>query len=86
MRDPRRAVPKPELEQLKDADAKHNYEVVLRFRDRLLQSGTVEGSYMNLFQGGIDIPPLFIEQMAHVVLRNILDGCASPTTTCAPTT
>jgi len=78
MRDPRRLVPKPELDQLKDADAKHNYEVVLRFRDRLLQAGTVEGSYMNLFQGGIDIPPLFIEQMAHVVLRNILDGCDDP--------
>ena len=33
---------------------------------------------MNLFKGGVDIPPLFIEQMAHVVLRNILDGCDDP--------
>jgi hypothetical protein len=78
MQDPRRAVPREELELVKDADAKDNYEVVLRFRDRLLQSGTVEGCYMNLFKGGIDIPPLFIEQMAHVVLRNILDGCEDP--------
>ena len=78
MREPRRPVPKEELNLLKDADARENYEVVLRFRDRLLQAGTVEGCYMNLFQGGIDIPPLFIEQMAHVVLRNILDGCEDP--------
>jgi len=33
---------------------------------------------MNLFKGGVDIPPLFIEQMAHVVLRNILDAGADP--------
>ena len=74
MREPRRPVSKEELGLLQDADAKDNYEIVLRFRDRLLQAGTVEGCYMNLFKGGVDIPPLFIEQMAHVVLRNILDG------------
>ena len=78
MREPRRPVSKEELGLLKDADARENYEIILRFRDRLIQSGTVEGCYMNLFQGGIDIPPLFIEQMVHVVLRNILDGCDDP--------
>src|SRR4029079_13947116 len=31
-----------------------------------------------LFKGQVDIPPLFIEQMVHVVLRNILDGCSDP--------
>lgn len=74
MQDPRRPVSGDELDLLKDADARDNYKIVLRFRDRLLQAGTVEGSYMTLFKGGIDIPPLFIEQMAHVVLRNILEG------------
>ena len=74
MQEPRRAVPHDELNRLKDRDARDNYEIVLRFRDRLLQAGTVEGCYMNLFRGGIDIPPLFIGQMAHVALRNILDG------------
>ena len=78
MRDPGRAVSADELNLLKDVDAKHNYEVVLRFRDRLLQAGTVEGCYMNLFKGDVDIPPLFIEQMVHVVLRNILDGSDDP--------
>jgi hypothetical protein len=78
MLEPRRAVAKAALEAIKDADAKHNYEVVLRFRDRLLRSGTVEGCYMDLFKDAVDIPPLFVEQMAHVVLRNILDGCEDP--------
>ena len=75
MREPRRAVPQAELELLKDADAMDNYAVVLRFRDRLLQADSLEGCYRNLFKGSVDIPPLFIEQMAHVALRNILDGC-----------
>ena len=60
---------------MQDRDAKDNYEIVLRFRDRLLKAGTVESCYVNLFKGDVDVPPLFIEQMAHVVLRNILAGC-----------
>ena len=78
MQDPRRPVSNEELDVLKDRDTKDNYEAVLRFRDRLLQAGTVEGCYMNLFKAGVDIPPLFIEQMAHVVLRNVLEGGADP--------
>jgi Family of unknown function (DUF6352) len=75
MQEPRRAVSNEELNLLKDRDAKDNYEIVLRFRDRLMQAGTVESCYVNLFKGGVDVPPLFIEQIVHVVLRNILDGC-----------
>jgi hypothetical protein len=33
---------------------------------------------MGLFKGDIDVPPLFIEQLAHVILRNILDGADDP--------
>jgi hypothetical protein len=80
MAQPRRPVPPAELNLLKDSDAKENYEIVLRFRDRLLEAGTVESCYRNLFKGQVDIPPLFVEQMVHVVLRNILDGCADPLT------
>jgi hypothetical protein len=75
---PRRAVADAELEALADADARHNYRVVLKFRDRLLAAGTVEGCYMGLFKGAVDVPPLFIGQLAHVILRNLLDGCEDP--------
>ena len=78
MEDPRRSVAERDLSSLKDEDAKENYRVVLRFRDRLLAAGTVEGAYRNLFKGAIDVPPLFIEQLAHVILRNVLDGCDDP--------
>ena len=75
METPRRVVSNEELASLKDKDAKDNYRTVLNFRDRLVEAGTVEAFYMNLFKGKVDIPPLFIEQLAHVILRNILDGC-----------
>ena len=78
MQDPWREVAAEELAGLGDADARHNYDVVLRFRERLRQAGTVEGCYMGLFRAGVDIPPLFVDQMAHVILRNILDGSDDP--------
>ena len=77
---PQRTVADDELKLLRDPDAKDNYAVVLRFRDRLLKAGTVERCYMDLFKGKVDIPPLFIEQMVHVVLRNILAGCTDTLT------
>ena len=78
MQAPRRDVPAAELEALADADARHNYRMLLKFRDRLLAAGTVEGCYMGLFKGAIDVPPLFIEQLVHVILRNLLAGCEDP--------
>ena len=75
---PRRAVTNAEIEALADADARDNYRMLLKFRDRLLDAGTVEGCYMGLFKGAIDVPPLFIEQLVHVILRNLLDGCDDP--------
>ena len=76
MEEPRRSI---DVSPIKDADARHNYEVVLRFRDRLLAAGTVEGFYQALFKSGtIDVPPMFIDQVVHVILRNVLDGCDDP--------
>jgi hypothetical protein len=78
MDDPRREVAQAEIERIADQDARDNYGVLLRFRRRLLESDTVEGCYMGLFKGDVDVPPLFIEQLAHVILRNMLDACEDP--------
>jgi len=78
MDDPRRAVAQREVDAISDQDARDNYRILLRFRQRLLEAGTVEGCYMNLFKGDIDLPPLFIEQLAHVILRNLLEACDDP--------
>ena len=79
MREPRRAVAGTELEAIADNDARDNYRVLLLFRDRLLSAETLEACYAGLFRGAtIDVPPLFIDQLVHVILRNVLDGDADP--------
>ena len=65
---PRRAVGDKELDAVEDEDARDNYRILLRFRDRLLETGTVEGCYMSLFKGPINVPPIFIDQLAHEIL------------------
>ncbi len=81
LRNPREAVPEARLGELTDPDAVENYRVVLGFRDRLLAAGTIEECYLRLFlpgdksDPGVPVPPLFIDQMAHVIARAVLEGC-----------
>jgi hypothetical protein len=74
MAEPRLRVSEKEIGWLEDPDVRDNYRILLGFRDRLLAAGTVEGAYMAFFRGAIDVPPMFIDQLAHVILRNILEG------------
>jgi hypothetical protein len=74
MESPRREISEQDLNAVEDADARDNYRILLRFRQKLLDAGTVEGCYMSLFKAPIDIPPMFVDQLAHVILRNLLDG------------
>ena len=75
MESPRRSITAEVLNGIEDPDARDNYRVLLNFRNKLLEAGTVEGCYMSLFKATIDIPPMFVDQLVHVVLRNVLDGC-----------
>ena len=46
------------------------------FRDHLVGHRTVEAAYLDLVRRGVgNTPPLFINQLVHVILRNALDGC-----------
>ena len=75
---PRSRVEPHELAALADADARANYAIWLRFRDRLLAHPTLEASYLALFRGeGVDVPPLFVQQLTQILLRHILGGAAS---------
>jgi hypothetical protein len=74
MESPRRTLTEQDFSSIEDQDARDNYRIMARFRDRLLAAGTVEGAYMQLFKGAVDVPPMFIDQLAHVILRNLLEG------------
>jgi hypothetical protein len=79
--DPRMAVDSARLAALGDPDAEENYQVVLSFRDLLLKAGSIESCYRGLFgedRPATPVPPLFVDQLAHVILRNILEGNDDP--------
>jgi hypothetical protein len=77
--DPRRPVEPEEIKPIADADARENWEVMIAFRDVLLAYPTLEAAYLVLMRVGIGrTPPLFINQLVHVILRNILDDCDDP--------
>lgn len=79
MEDPFRAVPESEIDAIADEDAADNYRVVLRFRDYLAAAGTIEGAYLAIMRGGsIDVPPVFIDQIVHLILCNMLKGARDP--------
>ncbi|WP_288580455.1 DUF6352 family protein [uncultured Methylobacterium sp.] len=79
--DPRRRVAPAEVAALADADARENWEMILAFRDRLLAARSVEAAYLDLVRkGAAGTPPLFLNQLVHLILRNALDGCDDPYT------
>jgi hypothetical protein len=73
---PRRPVAASEIAAIADADARENWSVMTVFRDRLVGHKTVEAAYLDLVRRGVGgTPPLFMNQLVHVILRNLLDGC-----------
>lgn len=79
MEDPRAKTNPEEIAAVADEDARENYNVLLGFRDRLLEAGTIEACYLGLFRDNdVPLPALFVDHMAHVVVRNILEGARDP--------
>ena len=79
MDSPRRDVAEAELALVEDADTRDNYRVLLSFFERLKRADSIEACYAGIFSGGkVDVPPLFLDQLAQIILRNVLDGCEDP--------
>ncbi len=77
--DPRWPVAPAEIAALQDEDARENWGFMIAFRDRLAASPTVEAAYLAVVRSGAKgVPPLFLNQLAHLVLRNALDACEDP--------
>ncbi|TIN49340.1 MAG: hypothetical protein E5Y32_02000 [Mesorhizobium sp.] len=75
MHHPRRPVAKQEIAALEDPDARENWEFMIAFRDHVLAAPSLEAAYLALARGSAEnSPPLFMNQLAQVVLRNALDG------------
>ncbi len=73
---PRCRVAPKDIAAIEDPDARENWELMIAFRDQLLRHGTLEAAYLDLVRRGVGrTPPLFLNQLVHLILRNVLDGC-----------
>src|SRR6185312_17379020 len=66
---PRKAVGASEVAAIEDADARENWQFLVAFRDRLLAHPTLEAAYLAILrEGAMSVPPLFLNQLVHVIL------------------
>src|SRR6266481_4081189 len=79
--DPLRPVSRADIAALADADARENWTFMMAFRDRLIAAPSLEAIYVTLARKGAgDLPPIFLSQLCHLILRNALEGCDDPYT------
>jgi hypothetical protein len=79
--DPLRAVSDADIAALADPDARENWAFMVSFRDRLMAAPSLEAVYVALARKGAgDLPPIFLSQLCHLILRNALEGCDDPYT------
>jgi hypothetical protein len=73
--DPRRRVSARDIAAMEDPDARENWEFMIGFRKYLLEYPTLEAAYFALIRANGQTPPIFLNQLVHAILRNMLDGC-----------
>ena len=79
MANPLRAVSAKDIARLADADARENWSFMMNFRDRLMAAPSLEAVYVALARKGAgNLPPIFLSQLCHLILRNALEGCEDP--------
>jgi hypothetical protein len=79
MGDPFAPVGNDELAAIADPDAADNYRIVLVFRDHLVRHDSVEQAYAALFESEtISVPPVFIDQLVHLILAGMLESDRDP--------
>ena len=79
LENPQMPVSASDIAAIEDEDARENWQLLIAFRDHLLRHKTLEAAYTELVRHGLaGTPPLFINQLVHVILRNALDGVEDP--------
>lgn len=73
--DPRRPVAADQIAAIADPDARENWQVMVGLRDQLARHRTIEAAYLDIVRRKLKIPHIFLYQIVHVILRNVLDGC-----------
>lgn len=68
------AVQRAAVDTIADRDVRENYRIWLAFRDHLAAAASIEDAYLTLFLAPpkTPVPPLFIDQLAQVITRQVL--------------
>lgn len=76
---PQAEVAPAEIAAIEDEDARENWQFLVGWRDRLVAAPTLEGAYARIIREGVaGVPPLFLDHLAHVILRGALDAVEDP--------
>jgi hypothetical protein len=73
--DPRLPVALPQIAAIADDDARENWGFMISWRDHLVRSATLEAAYLAIVWQGLSFPPILLDQLVQVILRNVLDDC-----------
>jgi hypothetical protein len=72
---PRLPVSASDIDAIADLDARENWKLLIGFRDDLLRHQTLEAALLQQARNGFgSTPPLFINQLVHVIMRNALNS------------
>jgi len=73
--DPWRPIAVTEIDMIADADARENWQFMIAYRDHLAKHRTLEATYLALVRETSRLPPIFLDQLVHLILHNALDQC-----------
>jgi hypothetical protein len=75
LKDPRRPVAPAEIAAIADEDARENWAFMISWREHLARHPTLEAAYLAIVRESLNFPPLLLNQLVQVILRNVLDDC-----------
>ena len=72
---PWRPIAAAEITAIAEPDARENWQFMIALRDRLTACRTLEATYVAIVRESVHVPPIFLDQLGHLILRNALDQC-----------
>jgi len=75
LRETRLPIAASRISVIADADARENWQMMIAWRDQLLEHDCLEAAYLAIARRGIPFPRILVGQLVQVILRNALDGC-----------
>lgn len=75
MCDPRRPIAASQITAMADLDARENWQFAIAWRDHLLTEPSLESAYLSIVRDRLPFPPLFLDHLVQLILRNALDDC-----------